>query len=76
MTAAQKEIDSLKEELNSRDIKIKWMQNKLRTETDARKVNIISFCYLLMIMFFWAVFLVYFVAQNLHGKVLMKAGTV
>ncbi|KAK9509108.1 hypothetical protein O3M35_006495 [Rhynocoris fuscipes] len=34
---AYKEIDKLKEEINSRDIKIKWTQNKLKSEMDAHK---------------------------------------
>ncbi|XP_064465873.1 coiled-coil domain-containing protein 186-like isoform X2 [Ornithodoros turicata] len=33
----QKEQEKLKEELSSRDIKIKWAQNKLKTEVDAHK---------------------------------------
>lgn len=33
----QKEQEKLKEELSSRDIKIKWSQNKLKTEVDAHK---------------------------------------
>lgn len=32
-----KEIDKLKDEINSRDIKIKWTQNKLKSEMDAHK---------------------------------------
>ncbi|XP_042220559.1 coiled-coil domain-containing protein 186-like, partial [Homarus americanus] len=33
----QREVERLKEEVNSRDIKIKWAQNKLKTELDARQ---------------------------------------
>ncbi|XP_069697891.1 coiled-coil domain-containing protein 186-like isoform X2 [Periplaneta americana] len=35
--ALQKENEKLKEDLNSRDIKIKWAQNKLKTEMDIHK---------------------------------------
>lgn len=37
MAKLQKEQERLKEELSSRDIKIKWAQNKLKTEVDAHK---------------------------------------
>ena len=32
-----KECDRLKEELNSRDVKLKWSQTKLKSEMDALK---------------------------------------
>ncbi|GFG35746.1 hypothetical protein Cfor_03926 [Coptotermes formosanus] len=37
LSAAQKENEKLKEDLNCREIKVKWAQNKLRTELDAHK---------------------------------------
>ncbi|XP_068083218.1 coiled-coil domain-containing protein 186 [Anabrus simplex] len=37
LTSAQKENEKLREELNSREIKIKWAQNKLRSEMDLHK---------------------------------------
>lgn len=37
MAKLQKEQERLKEELSSRDVKIKWAQNKLKTEVDAHK---------------------------------------
>uniref|UniRef100_T1I685 Uncharacterized protein n=1 Tax=Rhodnius prolixus TaxID=13249 RepID=T1I685_RHOPR len=37
LSNAYKEIDKLKEEINSRDIKIKWTQNKLISEMEAHK---------------------------------------
>lgn len=40
LSAVQKQNDKLKEDLSSRDIKVKWAQNKLRTELDAHKVVI------------------------------------
>ena len=33
-----RELDKLKEEINSQLIKAKWAQNKLKTENDAHKV--------------------------------------
>lgn len=50
LSAAQKENEKLKEDLNCREIKVKWAQNKLRTELDAHKVVIsrIVWC-----IFFW-----------------------
>lgn len=35
---AYKEIDKLKDDINSRDIKIKWTQNKLKSEMEEHKV--------------------------------------
>lgn len=40
LSVAQKENEKLKEDLSSREIKVKWAQNKLRTEMDAHKVVI------------------------------------
>ena len=40
LSAAQKANEKLEEDLNSREIKVKWAQNKLRTELDAHKVVI------------------------------------
>ncbi|XP_021938750.1 coiled-coil domain-containing protein 186-like isoform X2 [Zootermopsis nevadensis] len=37
LSVAQKTNEKLKEDLSSRDIKIKWAQNKLKTEMDAHK---------------------------------------
>jgi chromosome segregation ATPase len=37
LSVAQKENEKLKEDLSSREIKVKWAQNKLRTEMDAHK---------------------------------------
>ncbi|PNF15355.1 hypothetical protein B7P43_G00995 [Cryptotermes secundus] len=37
LSAAQKENEKLKDDLISREIKIKWIQNKLNTELDAHK---------------------------------------
>ena len=34
----QKDCERLREESMSKDIKIKWAQNKLKTESDAHKV--------------------------------------
>lgn len=33
----QKEVERLKEDVNMRDIKLKWSQNKLKTEMDLQK---------------------------------------
>ncbi|XP_015602940.1 coiled-coil domain-containing protein 186 isoform X2 [Cephus cinctus] len=37
LTDAQKEVERLKEEVNVKDVKLKWTQNKLKTEMEARK---------------------------------------
>ena len=37
----KKENDKLREEVNSKDIKIKWIQNKLKTEIEMHKVGLI-----------------------------------
>lgn len=42
---AQKDVEKLKEELNSKDIKIKWTQNKLKAEMDTCKVLWTVFVY-------------------------------
>ncbi|XP_046486781.1 coiled-coil domain-containing protein 186 isoform X2 [Neodiprion pinetum] len=39
LTDVQKEVDRLKEELSMRDVKLKWTQNKLKTELEAQKEN-------------------------------------
>ena len=38
-SSLQKEIDQLKEEVSSQGIKVKWAQNKLKTELDGHKVS-------------------------------------
>jgi hypothetical protein len=45
LSAAQKENEKLKEDLSSREIKVKWAQNKLRTELDAHKVVVCNNLY-------------------------------
>ena len=35
----QREVDRLKEEINGRDIKIKWAQTKLKSEMEAHQVS-------------------------------------
>ncbi|XP_049789362.1 coiled-coil domain-containing protein 186-like isoform X1 [Schistocerca nitens] len=37
LTSMQKETERFKDDLNNRDIKIKWLQNKLRSETETHK---------------------------------------
>ncbi|KAL1122844.1 hypothetical protein AAG570_003170 [Ranatra chinensis] len=37
LTLANREIEKLKEELNSREIKIKWVQNKMKSEMEIHK---------------------------------------
>ncbi|XP_043265458.1 coiled-coil domain-containing protein 186 isoform X2 [Colletes gigas] len=37
VTELQKEVERLKEDVNMRDIKLKWTQNKLKTEMDLQK---------------------------------------
>ncbi|XP_053998064.1 coiled-coil domain-containing protein 186-like isoform X1 [Hylaeus anthracinus] len=37
VTELQKEVEKLKEDVNMRDIKLKWTQNKLKTEMDLQK---------------------------------------
>lgn len=39
MTRLSRELEKVKEEINSHVIKVKWAQNKLKSETDAHKVN-------------------------------------
>lgn len=39
LTDAQKEVERLKEELSMREVKLKWSQNKLKTELEAHKEN-------------------------------------
>lgn len=38
-TRLNREIEKLKEEINSHVIKVKWAQNKLKTEMDSHKVG-------------------------------------
>ena len=38
LTTATKESDKLAEEVNSQAVKVKWAQNKLKTELEAHKV--------------------------------------
>ena len=38
-SSLQKEIEQLKEEVSSQGIKVKWAQNKLKTELDSHKVS-------------------------------------
>lgn len=38
-TRLNKEIEKMKEEINSHVIKVKWAQNKLKTEMDSHKVG-------------------------------------
>ena len=37
--AKQKEVDKVQEEMNSHVVKVKWAQNKLKSELDAHKVG-------------------------------------
>lgn len=37
VTDLQKEVEKLKEDVNMRDIKLKWTQNKLKSEMDIQK---------------------------------------
>lgn len=39
VTRLNKDIEKLKEEINSHVIKVKWAQNKLKTEMDSHKVG-------------------------------------
>ena len=45
MSEQAKELARLKEEVSSLNIKIRWAQNKLKTETDAHKVTTITYMY-------------------------------
>lgn len=38
-TRLNRDIEKLKEEINSHVIKVKWAQNKLKTEMDSHKVG-------------------------------------
>lgn len=38
LAAATRESDKLAEEVNSQAVKVKWAQNKLKTELEAHKV--------------------------------------
>lgn len=37
LTDLQKEVERLKEDVNVRDVKLKWTQNKLKTEMECQK---------------------------------------
>lgn len=37
VTDLQKEVEKFKEDVNMRDIKLKWTQNKLKSEMDTQK---------------------------------------
>jgi hypothetical protein len=37
--ASQREVDRLKEEVNAREIKVRWGQNKLKAETESHQVK-------------------------------------
>ncbi|XP_039282900.1 coiled-coil domain-containing protein 186 [Nilaparvata lugens] len=37
LSTAQKEVEHMKDEMTNRDIKLKWVQNKLKSETEGRK---------------------------------------
>lgn len=39
MNRLSREVEKLKDEINSHVIKVKWAQNKLKSETDAHKVT-------------------------------------
>lgn len=43
LAAAMKESDKLAEEVNSQAVKVKWAQNKLKTELEGHKVFIPSY---------------------------------
>lgn len=49
MSRLSRELEKLKDEINSHIIKVKWAQNKLKSETDAHKVTCIN---LLIVMKF------------------------
>lgn len=42
MSRLSRELEKLKDEINSHVIKVKWAQNKLKSETDAHKVICIN----------------------------------
>lgn len=39
LLSAQREIERMKEEVNAREIKLRWSQNKLKNEGDSHKVT-------------------------------------
>lgn len=43
LATAIRESDKLAEEVNSQAVKVKWAQNKLKTELEGHKVLILSF---------------------------------
>lgn len=48
LAAAIRESDKLAEEVNSQAVKVKWAQNRLKTELEGHKVLILSFMYVYM----------------------------
>lgn len=36
--SSQRDVDKLKEEVNAREIKVRWAQNKLKAETESHQV--------------------------------------
>lgn len=47
-TRMSKEIEKLKEEINSHVIKVKWAQNKLKAEMDLHKVGLLMLCFVIV----------------------------
>lgn len=41
MSRLSRDLEKLKDEINSHIIKVKWAQNKLKSETDAHKVIVL-----------------------------------
>ena len=46
LAAAIRDSDKLAEEVNSQAVKVKWAQNKLKTELEGHKVLVLSFLYM------------------------------
>ena len=45
LNSANKEIEKLKDAINSGEVRVKWAQNKLKAELDAHKVcNTFTLC--------------------------------
>lgn len=40
--SSQREIDRMKDEINQREVKVRWAQNKLKSETESHQVSIID----------------------------------
>ena len=51
LAAAIRESDKLAEEVNSQAVKVKWAQNKLKTELEGHKVLILGFMYMYKLNF-------------------------